>query len=93
MKVLIDSRVRDTKEMELILMKEGNPNDCYSTFNHMYYDKRDGTFYQFCGHFWGGIDNDTLTKMGNQEIDEYLDGYSLSDSEVKRLTELGFIKE
>jgi hypothetical protein len=61
MRRLINGKIRNTDKMKLVVSKEGNPSDCYSMYNRIMLDERDGTHYLWQGHFWGGISPDSLS--------------------------------
>lgn len=63
MKKLINGKVRDTDKMSCIISREGDSNDCYSTYSRIMLDERDNTHYLWSGHFWGGLGPDEITPI------------------------------
>lgn len=88
MKKLIAGKVRDSAKLERVAKRSGNPNECYSTFSIVLHDPRDGKFFHFHGHHWGGLGDDQLELIDSpaEFIEEQ--GYELSDEDAAKLADL-----
>jgi hypothetical protein len=93
MKRLILGKIRDTRKMERIAGRSGNPNDCYSTYDYLLYDKRDGKYFRHQGYYWDGLGPDTLYLIEDPAALIESEKYQLSDTEVLRLRELGLAQD
>jgi hypothetical protein len=88
MRKLINKKVRNTDNMACVARREGDSNDCYSTYSRLMKDSRDNTYYLWSGHFWAGLGDDSLTLV--EDVIDFLErsGWSLSGEEAEEVEEL-----
>ena len=60
MKKLIEGLVRDTSKLQILFSRTGNPDDCYSTYNHICIDNIDKSLFLWHGNYWSGLGPDSL---------------------------------